>query len=148
MRLKPVIETLHLADEAATIELAHRVAKNLKSPAIVFLQGDLGAGKTTFVRGYLRALGVQGAVKSPTYSLIESYPIAAGKMIVHHLDLYRLGDGSELTFLGFEELLEDQGIIFIEWPEKAADYLPKPTHQISLQYADESRYAYLEGCFS
>lgn len=91
---------------------------------LVFLHGPLGAGKTTLVRGLLRALGHAGSVKSPTYALLESYALAG--MQVHHLDLYRLRDAEELEFIGLRELLDPRSICLIEWPDRGADQLPAP----------------------
>ena len=94
------------------------------SPAslIVYLKGDLGAGKTTLVRGFLRGLGYKGTVKSPTYTLIEPYRIA-GKSICH-LDLYRLADAEELEYLGVRDLLQEETVLLIEWPERGEGVLP------------------------
>ena len=120
-----------LADSAATEALGAALAKTLAPGAVVFLQGDLGAGKTTLVRGLLRALGYQGAVRSPTYTLLESYPFNSG-LVVHHLDLYRLADPEELEWIGLRELLTAQAIILIEWPQQGAGMLPAADLDIQL----------------
>ena len=99
--------------------------------AVVYLQGSLGAGKTTLARGLLRALGVTGSVRSPTYTLLEPYRTAAGAA-VFHLDLYRLGDPEELEMLGFRELLEPGTLLLIEWPQRGAGWLPRPDLVLSL----------------
>ena len=125
-----------LADSAATEALGARLAETLAPPAVVFLQGDLGTGKTTLVRGLLRALGYQGAVRSPTYTLLESYPLGSG-LVVHHLDLYRLCDPEELEWIGLRELLTAQAIVLIEWPQRGAGMLPAA--DLAIQLA-------LEGC--
>lgn len=96
----------------------------------VDLSGDLGVGKTTLVRGLLRALGFEGRVKSPSYGLVESYPLP--DLLVHHLDLYRLSHGEELAFLGIEELLDGQALVLIEWPERARGFLPEPDWRIRI----------------
>ena len=124
--------------------------------ALVFLYGQLGAGKTTLVRGLLRAYGVQGAVRSPTYTLIEPYQIKphgiepkeiepkefraepASKRIFH-LDLYRLADPEELDYLGWQELLGDGGLLLIEWPERGAGLLPPPDFSISIEMQPPGR---------
>jgi len=115
-------ETVILADEQATAALATRLAGELKAPATVFLRGDLGVGKTTFTRYFLRACGVNGAVKSPTYTLLEPYQLDDGPF--YHFDLYRINDPWELELAGFAELFDAQALRFVEWPERGADWLP------------------------
>ena len=118
----------YLADEAATLAFGGQLARRLVAPdghnrdAIVFLQGDLGTGKTTLVRGILRALGFSGPVKSPTFTLLEPYE----ELLVYHFDLYRIADSQELDFIGIEELLARPSIKLIEWPERGAGRLPAP----------------------
>jgi tRNA threonylcarbamoyladenosine biosynthesis protein TsaE len=121
-----------VSSEAAMIKLGMRLGKYAGYSGVVFLQGQLGAGKTTFVRGWLRGRSYHGAVKSPTYSLIMSYPLAIGTC--YHLDLYRLGSGDEPEFLGIRDLLVKSALIFIEWPEQAAEWLPKPDLCIQVRY--------------
>ena len=116
-----VIE-LFLADETATQRLGERLAASLPDRATVFLYGDLGAGKSTFARAMLRALGVTGPIKSPTYTLIERYPSEQGELA--HLDLYRIGDPEELAYLGLDELLATARLWLIEWPERGQGGLP------------------------
>ena len=105
-----------LADEAATTAFAERFAAQVQSPCSVALIGDLGAGKTTFVRGVLRALGVTGAIKSPTYALVESYDTTKGE--VHHLDAYRIESVDDFEARGGFEYFEVPSIRFVEWPER------------------------------
>ena len=105
--------------------------------ALVFLKGELGAGKTTLVRGILRALGFRGAVKSPTYTLLEPYDDYG----VYHFDFYRIGDSQELEFIGVDEHMADTSIKLIEWPERAGGRLPVPDIDIGLFVAGEGRRA-------
>ena len=131
---------LSLADEAATMGLGERLARNLAAPQVIFLHGELGAGKTTFSRGFLRGRGHAGSVKSPTYTLVEPYEEPAGGP-VYHLDLYRLGDAQELAFLGMEDYLSAGGYLLIEWPERAVTQLPAPTITLSLSASGTGRLA-------
>ena len=107
---------LFLADEAATLAFAQRFAADVQPPCSVALVGDLGAGKTTFVRGVLRALGVTGAIKSPTYSLVETYETSKGE--VHHLDAYRIESVDDFEARGGFEYFQSPSIRFVEWPER------------------------------
>ena len=111
-----------LPDEAATEAVGAALAPLLKGGEVVALSGDLGAGKTTLVRGLLRALGHAGAVKSPTYTLVESYKLPAFEL--HHFDLYRLAEAGELEFLGLDEFLHPGAVCLFEWPERGAGVLP------------------------
>ena len=126
-----------LVDEHATQRFAEEFAKTLSFPEILYLTGELGAGKTTLTRYLLHALGHQGNVKSPTFSLLEIYQLNIGP--VYHLDLYRLNDPEELDTIGFRDLLNDYGFLLIEWPEKGAGVLPPPTVAVHLSYADVGR---------
>jgi tRNA threonylcarbamoyladenosine biosynthesis protein TsaE len=120
-----------LADESATLALGGRVAGTAQVPQVIFLRGDLGADKTTFSRGFLRGRGHDGSVKSPTYTLVEPYEAVPGGP-VFHLDLYRVGDAQELIYLGLGDYLSAQGILLIEWPERAEAQLPPATLDITL----------------
>ena len=120
-----------LSDETATLALGSSVAGKSQVPQVIFLRGDLGAGKTTFSRGFLRGRGHDGSVKSPTYTLVEPYESVPGGP-VFHLDLYRLGDAQELAFLGLDDYLSAEGILLIEWPERAETQLPPATLDITL----------------
>ena len=141
----PVSLFFALEDAAATERFGERVAAALRRcPAgrlVIFLQGDLGAGKTTFSRGFLRGLGHQGRVPSPTYTLIEPYELDS--LPVYHMDLYRLRDGAELEFLGLEDL-PATSVLLIEWPERAAAQLGAPDLRLSLALAGEGRQLHLE----
>ena len=130
-----------LADEAATLDFGRRLAGWLAQPdnqrALVFLHGQLGAGKTTLVRGILRAFGHQAAVKSPTYTLLEPYEDLAP--VVYHFDFYRVGDSEELDFIGLDELLDAPAVKLIEWPELAGSRLPTPDLTVRLSLEGEGR---------
>ncbi|SFW59486.1 tRNA (adenosine(37)-N6)-threonylcarbamoyltransferase complex ATPase subunit type 1 TsaE [Luteibacter sp. UNCMF366Tsu5.1] len=112
----------YLADEEATLALGQQFAAALDGGLVMHLYGDLGAGKTTFARAFLRALGVGERVKSPTYSLIEGYDV--GERRAFHLDLYRIADPGELEWLGLDSLAEPGAIVLVEWPERGAGALP------------------------
>jgi tRNA threonylcarbamoyladenosine biosynthesis protein TsaE len=127
----------HLADAQATEAFGGRLADLLPPDAVVFLRGDLGAGKTTLVRGILRALGHTGAVKSPTYTLLEPYELPARR--VYHFDFYRIGDSQELEFIGIDELMSSDALKLVEWPERVEDRLPKPDVEICLHQEGEGR---------
>ena len=115
--MPPIVETSEfLADEAATLAFASRFAESLQAPCSVALIGELGAGKTTFVRGVLRALGVTGAIKSPTYALVESYETPKGE--VHHLDAYRIESVADFEARGGFEYFALPSIRFVEWPQR------------------------------
>lgn len=135
------IEHIALADEAATLALGASLAARL-ADGVVFLTGDLGAGKTCLVRGWLTALGHKGAVKSPTYTLVEPYELAG--RTVYHFDLYRLRDPGELELIGVRDYLDGTALCLIEWPEKGAGHLPAPALAIHLQVDGKARRARLE----
>lgn len=128
-----------LADEAATLAYGAELAALELASALVFLHGDLGAGKTTLVRGYLRALGHRGAVKSPTYTLFETYSL--GGVTIYHFDFYRIFDPRELGYMGLEELLAEPAVKLVEWPSKAGDKLPPADIEVRLCSAGEGRSA-------
>jgi tRNA threonylcarbamoyl adenosine modification protein YjeE len=128
-------------DEAALNEVAARLAAGLRDGGVVYLRGELGAGKTTFARALLGALGVGARIKSPTYSLVESY--ATGGLDIHHLDLYRIADPGELEWLGLADLTAGSHLLVVEWPEHAARALPSPDLVVSLAHAGEKRDAVL-----
>jgi tRNA threonylcarbamoyladenosine biosynthesis protein TsaE len=134
----PVIN-LELADEAATMALGARLAAALRPGMVVYLQGDLGAGKTTLVRGILRALGYVGRVKSPTYTLVESYVLS--KYTLQHYDLYRMIDPREWLDAGFRDDCNSSTLCLVEWPEKAAGLLPPADVRVKLSISGEGRKA-------
>ncbi len=127
----------HLADEDATLAFGAQLARELASGMTFHLEGDLGAGKTTLVRGLLRALGYTGRVKSPTYTLAEIYEFP--RFQLYHFDLYRMHDPREWLDAGFREVNDGSVVSVIEWPQKAAGWLPAPDVTIRLRIADDSR---------
>ena len=130
--------TQFLPDEAATVAAGAKIGRALNTGCVVFLIGELGAGKTTFTRGALRALGHAGSVKSPNYTLCEPYDLADEAQLCH-LDLYRLSNPEELEFLGIRDYVASGAILFIEWPSKGEGWLPAPDIQVALQATDTGR---------
>jgi tRNA threonylcarbamoyladenosine biosynthesis protein TsaE len=127
----------YLPDQAATETFGGQLATACEGGLLVFLHGQLGAGKTTLVRGFLRASGHSGPVKSPTYTLVEPYTTAHGNL--YHLDLYRLADAEELEWIGIRDLFEDESICLVEWPEQGAGILPEADLRIYLQVVGSGR---------
>lgn len=126
-----------LPDEAATLAVGQRLSQSLPAGYTVFLHGDLGAGKTTFVRGVLHGLGYQGKVKSPTYTLVEPY-IFLNKTL-YHFDLYRLNDEEEWEEAGFRDYFNANSICMIEWPEQAQSLLPQADIEVYLLHRTVGR---------
>ena len=130
-----------LPDADATEALGAALARTRPARAVVYLEGELGAGKSTLARALLRALGVAGAIRSPTYTLVERYPVPGGEAA--HLDLYRLAAASELDFLGLDELSAEAGLWLVEWPDRGQGGLPAPDLRLQLSVEGAGRRARL-----
>jgi tRNA threonylcarbamoyladenosine biosynthesis protein TsaE len=129
--------TRPLPDEAAVQALAAEFSGRLPAPFVIYLRGDLGAGKTTFARALIRALGFSGHVKSPTYGLLETYPVAG--RVVLHLDLYRIEQAAELEYLALTDLFGEDALLLVEWPERGAGFLPPADLDMRFDYAGAGR---------
>ncbi|NOL49525.1 tRNA (adenosine(37)-N6)-threonylcarbamoyltransferase complex ATPase subunit type 1 TsaE [Pelistega europaea] len=155
MQTTPLLSRFFLANEAATEALAQAMASpisselsssygqkhGLASSYHLHLQGDLGAGKTAFCRAFLRALGVTGRIKSPTYTLVETYKVS--RLYLYHFDFYRFNESTEWQEAGFREHLLENAVVLIEWPEKADKSLPQPDVLLQLHYHQTGRIAEL-----
>jgi tRNA threonylcarbamoyladenosine biosynthesis protein TsaE len=132
---------MRLTRAVATAEdmeaLGAALARGLRAGQVIFFHGDLGSGKTTLIRGMLHAIGHRGAVKSPTYTLVESYRLAGRE--VFHFDLYRLNDAEELEFLGIRDYLQGQGICLVEWAERGKGHLPPPDVDVFIEREEDRR---------
>ena len=124
-----------LSDEEATTQLAAALAASQPGPGVVYLRGDLGAGKSSLARAWLRSLGVTGTIRSPTYTLVERYPLGDSEAL--HLDLYRIGSGGELEFLGLDS--EPASLWLVEWPERGVGGLPAADLVIALSIHGRGR---------
>jgi tRNA threonylcarbamoyladenosine biosynthesis protein TsaE len=131
------IRVFRVLDEERMTAIARRLATRLDGGATIHLRGDLGAGKTTFARALLATLGVGERVRSPTYSLVESYALDGRR--AHHLDLYRIADPGELEWLGLDALAEPGALVLIEWPERGGSAVPPPDLDLRLAHAGPGR---------
>jgi len=131
------MKSIEVKNEEQMHKLAAEYASELKCGQVIFLYGDLGAGKTTFVKGVLKALGYNGNVKSPTYTLVESYEF--DNFDIYHFDLYRLVDPEELEWIGVRDYFDAGGVCFIEWPDKGRGFLPNDADKIYIKYQKQGR---------
>jgi tRNA threonylcarbamoyladenosine biosynthesis protein TsaE len=129
--------SIHLADESATQALGARLAAIVQPGLIVYLRGELGAGKTTLVRALLHALGYSGKVKSPTYTLVELYNLS--NLCLYHFDFYRFSEPDEWIDAGFRDYFGVQAACFVEWPDQAGGLLPPPDLEITLVFEGTGR---------
>ena len=133
-----------MPDEAATLRLGESLAAGIEPGRVLHLRGELGAGKTTLVRGLLHALGYPGRVKSPTYAVVEPYTLS--RLDLYHFDFFRFQDRSEWVGSGFRDYFSPETACIVEWPERAGDLLAPPDVEIRLEIAGEARRALLESC--
>ena len=135
---------LRLPSSEATLRLGEALAAGVAPGRVLFISGDLGAGKTTLVRGLLKGLGYAGRAKSPTYALVEPYMLSS--LDLYHFDFYRFKDRSEWLNSGFREHFNPGSVCIVEWPEKAGDLLAPPDVHIRLEFEGAARRATLEAC--
>lgn len=134
---------IDLIDPTQTMALGAVLYRSVKPGCVIFLVGKLGAGKTTLVRGFLRAAGFTGAVKSPTFTLVEEYRLK--DMRVVHFDLYRLSDPEELEWVGMRDYLLEDVVLFVEWPQKGEGFLPKPDIELKFKIQPNNRRLTIDG---
>lgn len=133
---------IELRDAEATVKLGIHIGQLLSAGGVIFLCGTLGAGKTTLTRGILSAFGHSGAVKSPTYTLVEPYELTGAH--VYHFDLYRLGEPEELEYMGIRDYFSVENICVVEWPERGVGYLPEPDMTVAIQVVGSERCAEIQ----
>ncbi|ABM23508.1 MULTISPECIES: tRNA (adenosine(37)-N6)-threonylcarbamoyltransferase complex ATPase subunit type 1 TsaE [Shewanella] len=134
--------TFFLNNEDDTIAVGQQLARYIKAPLTLYLTGDLGAGKTTLSRGLIQGLGHQGAVKSPTYTLVEPYELNGVE--IYHFDLYRLNDPEELEFMGIRDYFSDKSLCIVEWPDKGEGLLPDADIHLHLSYVNSGREIHIQ----
>lgn len=133
---------IELQDEQASVALGQAIAQWLSPPLTLYLTGELGAGKTTLSRGIIQSLGHQGAVKSPTYTLVEPYEF--DEVDVFHFDLYRVCDPEELEYMGIRDYFTERSLCIIEWPDNGCGMLPEADLHINLRYKESQRQATIQ----
>lgn len=138
MKKNPIIDwQITLPDESATVALAKQLATVCDAPLHVYFQGDIGAGKTTFIRALLQSLGIHESIRSPTYTLVEHYQTEQND--IYHFDLYRLNDPEELEYLGWRDFFAAPAWCLVEWPERGAHWLPPPDVYCLLEFKSTGR---------
>ena len=142
--VRPSEGQVEFPTESDLEKFACSFAQVLRAPLVIWLEGDLGTGKTAFARALIHALGYQGKVKSPTYTLLEEY--RPGSLQVLHMDLYRISEPGELEFLGLADMLDDQTILLVEWPDKGGHWLPEPDFIFRFAYASQGRDLHWTAC--
>lgn len=133
---------IRITNEQEMMKLGGKIADNFPKGGMILLKGNLGAGKTTLVRGLLRHLGFEGVVKSPTYTLVEPYHLS--DRMIYHFDLYRLGNPEELEYMGSRDYWDSDSLCLVEWPEKAQGYLPDADLILNIRYLDNERIVEIE----
>lgn len=128
---------MNLKNESETVALGAKIASALQGGEMIYLSGELGAGKTTFVRGLLNALGYSGNVKSPTYTLVEPYSVNGRN--IYHFDLYRINDPEELEAMGIRDYCDGESVCLFEWPEQGEDVIPAADIVLSLSHSEQGR---------
>ncbi len=129
--------TMYIESDSAMREFGATLAQACPAGCVIYLKGELGAGKSTLARGFIHSLGHEGAVKSPTYTLVEPYHLPGRD--IYHLDLYRLADPEELEFLGLRDWLQGDAVLLAEWPQKGQGVLPEADVTVSIIYSGEGR---------
>lgn len=136
------MKAIHIRDDQAMRRFGADLASAVPQNCVIYLVGELGAGKTTLARGFLRGLGYSKSVKSPTYTLVEQYVTA--QRTVYHLDLYRLADPEELEFLGLRDWLQNDAVLLIEWPQLGKGVVPLADVEVCIDYAETARQVRLQ----
>jgi len=138
------MSTIEVSDESAMLTLGRSWAQKLGHGCVVFLSGELGAGKTTLVRGVLSGFGYDGIVSSPTYTLVEPYFLQ--NRHIYHFDFYRVKSPEELEMIGVRDMLTPKSVCLIEWPDRGNGFLPEPDYEFDIQYSNSGRRVEIKQC--